>query len=510
MFSIITGRSALKNHLVLAALWAGVIVAAGCNKVPLLAPGLSTITLSTSSTIVQSNGTAQVSATIMEQGGSAVQNGTTVTFTTTLGAVSPTTATTVNGVATTQFRANGQSGIAEVRATSGGAKLIDATTTSPGTGLKLTVGGAAASRVAVTANPATLPAIGGSSTIVANVVDASGNALSGVAVTFSTTLGGLSSGVATTDSSGNAQTTLTTTKQAVVTATAGGAAATGAAGSSTSAPSTGTVTVAVNTAPGAVTIAASPTAPTTGQPVAISVTAASGASPVQRIQIDFGDGASTTVTGSSGGASHVYAQAGTYVVRATAFDLFGDSGSSTTAVTVVARLLAVTISSGTANPAPGSAIAFTIAATPTTGNQITSISIDFGDNSSRTLPGNASSVQHVFAAADTYTVTAMATDSAGATGSGSTVIVVGNATAANFTFQPSTGVVGQPITFDGSSSPSSSGIASYSWTFGDSSTSGSGVTITHTYAAAGSFTVTLTVVDNAGRSASTSKVVIVR
>jgi PKD repeat protein len=331
-----------------------------------------------------------------------------------------------------------------------------------------------------------------------------------VAVTFSTTLGGLSSSVATTDSSGNAQTTLTTTKQAVVTATAGGAAATGAAGSSTSAPSTGTVTVAVNTAPGAVTIAASPTAPTTGQPVAISVTAASGASPVQRIQIDFGDGASTTVTGSSGGASHVYAQAGTYVVRATAFDLFGDSGSSTTAVMVVARLLAVTISSGTANPAPGSATAFTIAATPTSGNQITSISIDFGDGTPRTqLSGNASSVQHVFAAGGTYTVTADATDSAGATGSGSTVIVVGNATAANFTVQPSTGVVGQPITFDGSSSPSSSGIASYSWTFGDS-TSGSGVVIAHTYTTAGSFTVTLTVVDNAGRSASTSKVVIVR
>jgi PKD repeat protein len=505
MFSIIAGRSALKNLLVLAALWEGVMVAAGCSKVPLLAPGLSTITLSTSNITVQSNGTAQVSATIIEQGGTAVQNGTTVTFTTTLGTVSPTTATTVHGVATTQFSANGQSGIAEIRATSGGAKLVDATSTSPGTGLKLTVGGAAASRVAVTANPATLPAIGGSSTIIANVVDASGNALSGVTVTFSTTLGGLSSGVATTDSSGNAQTTLTTTKQAVVTATAGGAA-----GTTTSAPTTGTVTVAVNTAPGAVTITASPSAPTTGQPVAISVTTAVGGSPVQRIQIDFGDGASTTVTGSSGGASHVYAQAGTYVARATAFDFFGDSGSSTIAVVVAARQLAVTISSVTANPTPGSATAFTITATPTTGNQIASISIDFGDGTPRTeLSGNASSVQHVFAVGGTYTVNAAATDSAGATGSGSTVIVVGNATAANFTFQPNPGIVGQPITFDGSSSPSASGIASYSWTFGDS-TSGSGAVIAHTYTTAGSFTVTLTVVDNAGRSASTSKVVTVR
>ena len=215
MLSIITGRSASKNLLVWAALAVGALVRRGCDKVPLLAPGLSTITLSTTNTVVQSNGTAEVSATVLEQSGTPVQNGTTVTFSTTLGTLSPHEARTVNGVATVQFVANGQSGIAEIRATSGAAKPSD--TANPS--LKLTVGGAAAARVLVTASPSRISA-GGTSTVTATVSDTNGNPLSGVTVAFSADAGNLSSSVATTNSSGQAVTTLTTTKDATVTATA--------------------------------------------------------------------------------------------------------------------------------------------------------------------------------------------------------------------------------------------------------------------------------------------------
>src|SRR5262245_36985127 len=148
MSSIITGRFASRNPLVWVALAAAIVGVARCDKVPLLAPALTTITLSSSSLVVQSNGTAEVSATLLEQAGTAVQNGTSVTFSTTLGTLSPMTARTVNGVATTQFIANGQSGVAEIRAVSGPAKPAD--TANPS--LKLTVGGAAASRVLVTAS----------------------------------------------------------------------------------------------------------------------------------------------------------------------------------------------------------------------------------------------------------------------------------------------------------------------------------------------------------------------
>ncbi|MFI6326232.1 S8 family serine peptidase [Nonomuraea sp. NPDC050556] len=59
--------------------------------------------------------------------------------------------------------------------------------------------------------------------------------------------------------------------------------------------------------------------------------------------------------------------------------------------------------------------------------------------------------------------------------------------------------------FNGSGSTDPDGsIASYAWTFGDS-TSGSGATVSHTYAAAGTYTVTLTVTDNGGATNSTSK-----
>ena len=50
-------------------------------------------------------------------------------------------------------------------------------------------GAAAAARLVLTANPQSLPATGGTSTIAAGVQDASGLGLAGVSVSFSTTAG---------------------------------------------------------------------------------------------------------------------------------------------------------------------------------------------------------------------------------------------------------------------------------------------------------------------------------
>jgi chitodextrinase len=63
------------------------------------------------------------------------------------------------------------------------------------------------------------------------------------------------------------------------------------------------------------------------------------------------------------------------------------------------------------------------------------------------------------------------------------------------------------LTFNGSASRDPDGsISSYLWTFGDA-TIGNGATVSHAYAAAGTYTVTLTVTDNAGAKGSDTAIV---
>lgn len=78
---------------------------------------------------------------------------------------------------------------------------------------------------------------------------------------------------------------------------------------------------------------------------------------------------------------------------------------------------------------------------------------------------------------------------------------------AAFTFSPSTVTANLPVQFDASTSQVGTGatqIASYAWTFGDG-TSGSGKTVSHTYLAGNTFNVTLTVTNDRGLSASTTR-----
>jgi hypothetical protein len=68
---------------------------------------------------------------------------------------------------------------------------------------------------------------------------------------------------------------------------------------------------------------------------------------------------------------------------------------------------------------------------------------------------------------------------------------------------------GLSCTFDGRGSSDSDGtITSYAWSFGDNST-GSGATTSRTYSAGGTYQVTLTVTDNGGATASTTRSVTV-
>src|ERR671913_1214748 len=125
---------------------ASLSLATACDKVPLLAPSGSVITLFATSPSVGLNGTIEIVATVIEQGvtstpttppangtatttpstgqagsGTPVQNGTLVSFTSTIGRIEPSEARTQNGQVRVKFIASGQSGTATITAFSGGA-----------------------------------------------------------------------------------------------------------------------------------------------------------------------------------------------------------------------------------------------------------------------------------------------------------------------------------------------------------------------------------------------------
>jgi PKD repeat protein len=121
-------------------------------------------------------------------------------------------------------------------------------------------------------------------------------------------------------------------------------------------------------------------------------------------------------------------------------------------------------------------------------------------------------VQHAFKSAGSYGVTLTVVDSIGASNSTTRNVTVGQGTlpTAVIIVSPSTAVVGQAVNFNASTSRPAAGrtIRSYDWSFGDGSTGG-GATTTHAYTTAGTYTVLLTVTDDAGRvSTATSSVTI--
>lgn len=130
---------------------------------------------------------------------------------------------------------------------------------------------------------------------------------------------------------------------------------------------------------------------------------------------------------------------------------------------------------------------------------------DWGDGTSSVTATPTTS--HDYDEPGTYTVTLTVTDDRGGVATAIREVVV---TAPNqgplASFEVD--VVGRLVSVDASASSDPDGsIVGYSWSWGDGTPAGSGTTATHLFGADGTYQVTLTVTDDDGASATTSRVV---
>lgn len=206
-------------------------------------------------------------------------------------------------------------------------------------------------------------------------------------------------------------------------------------------------------------------------------------------------------------------------------DLFGNTASTTRDLTVprATSPRAAPVARITATPSSGNAdltVTFSAAGSASLDGTIVEYRWNFGDPNSgaaNTLVTTSPTMpQHVYERAGVFPARLTVVDDIGLTGSDTVEVTVSRPgpppPIPSFVMTPSSGVSPQTVVFDASASRPDTGgapIASYEWSFGNG-TSGGGVNATRQYTSPGSYTVTLTVTDTAGSSATTTKVLTLR
>jgi PKD repeat protein len=220
--------------------------------------------------------------------------------------------------------------------------------------------------------------------------------------------------------------------------------------------------------------------------------------PIESFTWSFGDGDS----GSGMTTTHSFDDPGTFLVTLTMTDVFGRTASKTQTIVITsggAGLSANIVYSPTPVVA-GQQVFFNGSGSQAgAGHTIVKYDWNFGDGAT----GSGVTATHTFAVANsTYTVILTVTDDAGhtATTTASISTTDGSPTA-TFTLSPSAVIAGSSVSFDGNASTAvgTRTITNYRWSFGDGST-GSGATTTHVYTTPGTYSVTLTVTDSAGKT----------
>lgn len=196
-----------------------------------------------------------------------------------------------------------------------------------------------------------------------------------------------------------------------------------------------------------------------------------------------------------------YASLGEYLIKGTV-----PAGSTTPNQPPVAA--------ATGTPTSGTApltVTFSSANSSDSDGTIASRSWNFGDGTTST-DANPS---HVYTAAGNYSAVLTVTDNTGASATSSVAIVVSPSSTPNqspvakATATPTSGTAPLTVAFSSLGSSDSDGtIVSTSWNFGDGSAS-SAANPSHVYTAAGTYSATLTVTDNAGATGTSTVSIVV-
>ncbi|MDD5731856.1 MAG: PKD domain-containing protein [Patescibacteria group bacterium] len=205
----------------------------------------------------------------------------------------------------------------------------------------------------------------------------------------------------------------------------------------------------------------------------------------------FGDGSSS----SSANPSHLFTTAGTYTVSLIVTDDDGATVVATTTITVSAPMPPTC--GATSNVTSGSTpliVNFTGICTPGSSSCISG-GWSYGDGMTSSL----TVASHTYIFPGSYVATYTGTDANGLTCTATVAITANNnPPTASITSSVTTGTTPLMVNFTANCTDSDGTCASYNWNFGDGSPTSSAQNPSHTFTVAGTYMVTLTVMDNLG------------
>jgi PKD repeat protein len=222
-----------------------------------------------------------------------------------------------------------------------------------------------------------------------------------------------------------------------------------------------------------------------------------------------------TAVSTTANPAHTYDQPGTYTIALTVTDVWGKATTVSKGVTITEpagnNAPTAVIASGTCTTFTTCAMSATGSSDPDTaaGDGIRSYVWSWGDGTADTT-GTSANQSHVFPVAGTYTVTLRVVDrwgraSAPVTQSVTTLAEPAGNNPPTATFTVSCTVRTCAVNSSGTSD-ADGGIRSYAWVWGDGTANSTGASPSaHVYAAAGSYTITLTVTDNWGRTTTVTR-----